>query len=289
MTNLHGNFRDLKEAWDLDNHDRLVFDPEVLERYKQNPRYHCSDSGLYCNDPGEIFDITRIFTGRNKHDERRIAVYLIYLLDLPNSHHLHWLSYLKSESFYADSGSYEEGVEGQFTRHVEPITAVYWELKEINNITQHKPIFHKTRNDQLKTYAVNSYERFINYCLELNKLLLKNVNEDALASFFTQSELDAMGKKNTTLRRLEVFGSKFNCAEDMKRLVAVFKEVNDYRILKAHEFNQDMNDMDYIHQQNEITIRVYKVLKSLRKILLHLIKPEGYKPLIYIDEIIVEE
>jgi hypothetical protein len=287
---LYGNFFELKTALRLDDHEPLVFDPEVLERYKQNPKYRCSDSILYCNDPEEIFDIARIFTGKNNKGEKRIAVYLVYLLDLPASHQPHWLSYLKQESFKIDRGSYEEGVKGEFTRHIDPITAIYWELKEINNLTKGNPFFVQTENEQLKTFAINSREKFINYCLELNKLLIENIKKETFTSFLSPQELHQIGKTkgNKIIKKLQKIGEKFNCSGEVQSFIDVSQKITSFRIVKAHHVNQDTNDENYILKQEDITKEVYKCVKTLRKSIFQIINPKQYKSLIYVDEVVIE-
>jgi len=275
----------------------VYFNPTVLERYRNDPRYEVFFNGYsgqiacrpHAGDGADLLErdqawLKAIGLAYDESDTRAIVVFLIYLSDLSPEHQQHWNGEILEGSFRPHLGFVHVHIRGQSPSHYSVYEAILREIETINELCvslSRPPLF-------LTSYAMNSipsefsflirptrkeYDQFIH---NLDKLLSDNINKK-----FFKSEIELTedrprndGKvevihKNTIRLLSEWLHKNFRTdpPELMDRVMNTFIKVREARQRPAHKIDQNEHQQEYFAKQKELVTEVYEALAHLRRAL----------------------
>ena len=273
--------------------DFRSFDLEILETYRNNPRFY------YEND-----DIRGKIWAKNEHSEemrdsdtvylqtfgfsynegldRAVAVFLRYLHSLSPEHQQMWNA-REIKGNYKLHPDYYLNARGYFGTKISIFDAFTCELEIINImcLKMNKPgIFKKTFRENrppefgfLLRPTLKEFNEFVHL---LDKMMSENIEKD----FFRDSiELEIEKERGDgkivltqkgTIQLLEEWLSRFFRPSDPENLVAVvspFKEVRKLRQNPAHSVQENKFDQSFFKQQRALIVKAYKGIRNIRLIM----------------------
>lgn len=287
--------------------EHRFFRRQVLDRYKQDPRYRFEewgyggtilikdgaylDSSVPESDKISIQSFGIAYTGKG---ERVVTVILSYLGDLSVEHQRYWSSFEVKEKCSLDSDYVRTSFEAEFADRVSIFSAFTQELEEINKICSligEPPIFKKTfANNHPREFnwltkpTISEYNSFIH---TLDKMISENVHRDFFKGKINLNEeiQHETGKVRVvskgSIRLLEEYLAKywrFPDPEPKNEMIRTFKNIRKARQKPAHVAVEDKYDITYHQQQRNLIFQTYKAIRTLRLLLMNHPKAKSYVP-----------
>lgn len=264
------------------------FDPTVLEKYRNDPRYSFKTDGIqgYVSVSDEHYkrgseekvaerDQTLLQSfgfGYDQQMHRAVAVFLSYLAGLTPEHQRIWQAHELSGDF-SPHPDYWAASMGHWPTHASIFVAFTAELRIINEMTTKiwgQELFRKDFvEDRPRDFAFMlrpTKEALDNFVHLLDKMLSDNIER----RFFPPAFISAGRKSLGTLRLLEVWLDERFRARDPKpvaRMFAVFRRVRELRMRPAHTIRKDLHDPSYFAEQRALMLDSYNAVRTLRLIL----------------------
>lgn len=233
----------------------LFFNIEILETYFQDPRYkvfwHDYRGSIVVSDEfyGEdleseyIKDFGLGYHKEKLHEERVVGVFLGDLADLSLNAQLKWkINYLeRQQDYFINEGFYKNLILGEWVDEVSIYDAVLDEMIIINKMCEKMGIPHLFN----KIYKPHTFEKPEDYRIMFLPTL-KNYYSFILA-----------------LEKIIVHNIKTN--EDIDKLIInPLKSIRKIRQVPAHEIYSNQYDKSLYKKQNEIILKTYKAIRSIR-------------------------
>ncbi|HWG92293.1 MAG TPA: AAA family ATPase [Candidatus Thermoplasmatota archaeon] len=284
----------------------MYFRRGVLDRYREDPRYHFNDDGIhgfisirdkwYLDEATAESDKLSIQFGAayTESNERLVTAVLKHLDDLPLPHQQHWASY-EVEGRHALDADFAAGAfEGQWTDRVSVFRAFMQELVEINKIcalTGDKPLFRKDYEGEpprgfawLTKPTRAALDGFIHL---LDKLLSENLNKE-----FFRGKVELHAEEPMADGRVKVADrGTIALLEDYLKtqwrvseynfplsITGAFRKVRKLRQAPAHRVEEDAFDDNVRKEQEELVDEAYRALRFLRLLLTNHPRAQGYAP-----------
>ena len=274
--------------------EHRFFRRQVLDRYKQDPRYVVGDFGssgsIFIKD--EFYDdkdtpeadkvsIQTFGIGYTKKGERIVAVILSDLGRLSREHQQYWASLEIHEECFLDSDYVKTSFGAEFTDRVSPFIAFVQELREINRICDligephlFKKTYEKGHPHGFDWITKPTTLEFYSFAHVTDKLISENLNK----KFFKgKVELNEKG----TLTLLDEYLTnyvRFPDPEPKKNMIAMFKKIRKLRQKPAHTTIKNDFDPLYFKRQRDLIYEAYRAIRILRLIFMNHPLAKLYKP-----------
>lgn len=283
----------------------LGFDLTVLDRYLQDPRYHCRlrdysgmiSIGSEALEDGRLPERDQILMenfglGYTEPRRRILVAFLRYLHQLSPEHQQAWNSYLVQTPVKVLKDYYENAVLGEITYNVSYFTAILAEIKLINQITLSLcgrvlflRDFSESRPTGLTFFRLPTLRSFNEFALAMDKLFSENLDREffrpviPLTSESVRSDGKVVVQQKGTLSLLEDWIRSRFIWDDVEgavaTIVAPLRLVRRLRQNPAHKVEENVYSEEYEDQQHEILTAVYGSVSQLRNTLLgHSSAPE---------------
>lgn len=276
--------------------DYRTFDLSVLEYYRNDPRYSYTTDFIH----GSISIKDEYFESKSvaEHDQillqtfgfaydddmnRYVAVFLRYLANLSSEHQMVWKVKEIKGSIKLHPDYYASSIEGAWGTKISIFEAFAQELKLINEMSViiDKPTlflndYHSERPKEFGFLLRPTEAEFNNFMLLLDKMMSDNINK----KFFENDvELEVEEERDDgkitvrqkgTIQILESWVNKFFKLSDrapIDKMLAIFREVRNLRQKPAHKVSTDSFDQKHIHKQQELILKSYDAVRTLRQIL----------------------
>ena len=254
------------------NPDPIFFRREVLDHFRQDPRYQVHESCLRATGGAAHDDhvgwLQQYVSATGPSGEPAIMVILAHLnrLTAEEQHYFH--------NFELASGSVSGDVIGPILHGVPSptVTALYAlseALGEANRIVAPRKVFRKTdsielsNSEEFLAISYNSKKAFQRFAHHIDIV----IGENLVASFLVEGGVeprDAQGKLKGTLTRLRDYLVLQGCAEhEADAIVTPFKRARKIRQTPAHSLSVDDSQEDYRSQQEQLFSEVVGSLRSL--------------------------
>jgi len=259
---------------------RRCFRRQVLDRYKQDPRYEfkefevcgrieTSDRVLSVLSKDRVY--IRFGKACHSNGTPAVAVILYDLGKLSIEHQGYWASYESHEECLLDPDYIKQKVDAEPIQRLSPLNALLSESREINRICKlmgEPELFGKTyepyKLSKLELITKPTAHEFRSFAMEIDKLLSQNI----VKKFFKNKVdfLDSDGKHKGTLQLLSEYLKSYGLtSSEVNDICQPLRNVRDYRRIPAHKITEDEFDTDYWTQQNKLIMDVYNAIHRLRK------------------------
>lgn len=284
----------------------VYFDLTVLGRYYADPRYDFEfwdyggtisiSTAHYESEDTAERDKVLLETfglGYDSHKNRVIVVFLRYLSDLSPEHQQLWNTYILSAKCKMVEEYYRENILGEFVDHGSIYEAFLEEQVVINEMSQlmgRPPLFRKTfKDDRPKEFSVflrPTLKNYLSFVHILDKMTADNIsrdffqNEVLLEETIRHSDGTIEIRPRATLALLEDWLQKRIRVEDhtvFDEIIQPLKEVRKLRQKPAHGIQEDEYDRKYHDKQDQLIIRAYEALRTMRLLLANHPKVKGYE------------
>lgn len=275
------------------------FDMGVLERYRNDPRYHFDfdyfsgmisiASEYYEKDhvPERDQVVLESFgLAISKKKDRKIAAFLRYLHNLTSDHQQYWKSYeISSKGYILAPEYFTPSIIGDFPTHEPIYNGVLEEMRIINATCDRigKPkLFRETFEDgkplEFGIFLRPTQNDFNAFVLATDKILSENLNQRFFGSWSqialestTQNQNGTITEsKKGTVQLLEDWlrSAVLGVEDDVIRgIVQPFREVRKLRQNPAHKFSLNKYDDAFYEKQRDIMKRTYISVRDIRLIL----------------------
>ena len=280
--------------------DFRSFDLEVLETYRNDPRFYYRNDDIrgqirakneHSDDMRES-DIVYLQTfgfSYNEDFDRAVAAFLRYLRDLSPEHQQMWKA-KEVTGDYVLHPDYYRNMMGHFGEKLSIFEAFTSELEIINIMCSkmNKPaLFKKTFRENrppefgfLLRPTLKEFNAFVHL---LDKMMSENIEKD----FFRDDiELESSEERRNgkvvitqkgTIQLLEEWLKRFFLPHDPADLEKVFSPLKEVRILRqqpAHSAQENKFDQSFFKQQRALIIKAYNGIRNIRLILAnhHMVK-----------------
>lgn len=269
----------------------VYFTPDVLEFYRNDPRYHCriGDFSVFMSvsddvygDAGEpekdkvslehagfAYDLSKF----DKNDPespivRRLAVFVGDLAKLSPEHQQRWKTFQVDEPAVKPHPTWIANQMGHWTDDIGTFQRFFIELKNINSLYQlafNQDLFTVVEKpDEMGWILRASQKEWDEQIVLLDKLLSDNIRHDALNAANVPRK-DADDKDMGTIQRLEklMLMTKLDPAiiqETLKPLRAV----RSARQIPAHAIRTNLSDKTFVHKQVALMGEINHSLIGLR-------------------------
>jgi len=272
------------------------FDMGVLERYRNDPRYHFDFeyfSGIIsiASDHYETNDVPErdqvllesFGLAISERKDRKIAAFLRYLHNLTPEHQQYWKSYeITSDGYILVPEYYTPSIIGDFPTHGPIYTGILEEIKLINEMCSRigKPIlfrdtFERERPLEFGLFLRPTQRDFDAFIHTADKILSENLNQKFFASWpqltletVTENKDGTQTKtRKGTVQLLDewlrnvIMGAD---EEDIDKIINGFKEVRKLRQAPAHKIDPNKYDNSYIEKQRDIFEKIYVAVRTIR-------------------------
>lgn len=281
------------------------FTPDVLEFYRNDPRYHCriGDFSVYMSvnddvygDAGEpekdkvslehagfAYDLSK-FDKKDPNSPiiRRLAVFVGDMARLSPEHQQRWKTFQVDEANVKPHPVWITNQMGNWTDDIGTFQRFFTELANINNLYQlafGQDLFITTEKpDDMGWILRASQKEWDEQVVLLDKLLSDNIRHEALNSA-NVSRLDADGKNMGTIQRLHKLMemTKLN-PELIQSTLKPFRDVRSARQKPAHAIRSNLSDKTFVHKQVALMGQINHSLLGLRTWLSSHPKTDGWKP-----------
>ena len=273
--------------------DFRSFDLEVLEAYRNDPRFYYQNDDIRGQiwAKGEHSDVMKAsdnvylqtfgFSYTDDFD-RAVAVFLRYLHQLSPEHQQMWKA-KEVTGNYALHPDYRRNTMGHFGEKLSIFEAFTSELEIINILCSkmNKPaLFKKTFRENrppefgfLLRPTLKEFNAFVHL---LDKMMSENIEKDFFRGSIEleNSEERRNGKtvitQKGTIKLLEEWLKRFfrpHDPADIEEVFSAFKEVRNLRQKPAHSAQENKFDQSFFRQQRALIIKAYKAIRSIRLIL----------------------
>lgn len=259
-----------------------VFDLNVLEIYRNNPKFKFSFNGISGSIylKGEHFDSVhtkkrdKVFMKlfgmayKNKYN-RFVCTTLTCLSDLSPEHQAIWSSNIKKGKFKLHE-DYTKILKGDWSVKISIYDAIIYEMVEINKLSQlmkgkdfFRELFDEHRPDEFCTILRPTLKEFNDYIHTLDKMISENINKN----FFKNDIDEHFLTKSNTLTILKEWLNKLfskSQAQPQKQIFLPFMEIRTLRNKPAHKIEKNEFDNIYFKKQILLNEKIYYSLESLR-------------------------
>lgn len=267
------------------------FTPDVLEFYRNDPRYECriGDFSVYMSvsddvygDEGEpdkdkvslehagfAYDLSDFDKNDiNSQIVRRLAVFVGDLARLSPEHQQRWKTYRVDEGAIRPHPTWFANQMGHWTDDIGPLQRLFVEMENINNLYQLAfglNLFKNTdRPDELGWILRASQKEWDEQIHLLDKVLSENINHKALDAA-NVPKVDEHGKNMGSLQRLTKLMELTRLSPTMiESTMAPLREVRAARQKPAHAIRKNLNDKTFVHKQVDLLGRVSGSMIGLR-------------------------
>lgn len=275
--------------------DLVFFDIEVLERYRNDPRYRFRlrsfGGSIWYHDvegPGKLSSrdecyIERFGIGNAENGQRVLCSMLYQLRGLTSAHQLAWQAHERTDECRLNPISFDAWFKGDWPSHGSLFDAVVAEIQVINKIAISafdKPFFSEEYDEFIpKHYGVllrPTKREYIEFAKALDVMLSENINRD----FFPASVSRVRKRKVKGEEVLETLGSigllqtwleqSFR-PKDFDPTVEIcnpLKQIRSARSSGSHKELIDSYDLEFERRQSELLQQAYHSLNGLRQILM---------------------
>lgn len=281
------------------------FTPDVLEFYRNDPRYHCriGDFSIYMSvnddvygDAGEpekdkvalehagfAYDLSK-FDKKDPESPivRRLAVFVGDLANLSPEHQQRWKTFQVDEPNVKPHPTWMANQMGHWTDDVGTFQRFFIELKNINSLYQlafNQDLFAiSEKPDEMGWILRASQKEWDEQIVLLDKLLSDNIRHEALNAANAPRK-DDDGKDMGTIQRLDKLMqmTKLNPAI-IQETLKPFRDVRSARQKPAHAIRSNLSDKTFVHKQVALMGEINHSLIGLRTWLSSHPKANGWKP-----------
>lgn len=269
-----------------------VFDPSVLEFYRNDPRYLYDNNEIW----GHISYTDVPSAGLPSSDQvvlqsfgfaydselnRAVAVFLTYLSDLSPEHQQIWNAKIVGGDYKLHPDYFDTSLLGQWADHISIFDAFGEELHHVNEMCKlmvGRPLFKNEFRGRDKPRGFGflirpTLKEFNEFIHLLDKAIAENINRDffsdAVAIETEQVRRDGkvVVTRKGTIRLLEEWiESKWKLPdpEPFKDMIATFKRIRKLRQHPAHAIDEDIFDQRYFEDQRELMREAYEGIRLLR-------------------------
>lgn len=273
--------------------DIIFFDVEILERYRNNPKFLIIDNGYRgCisikdefydkNDENEyIEDYGMAYIDGDKL-KRAIGVFVIDLANLAPSIQMLWKGFeLKDQkSCKINDGFVKNLIEGQWVTKYWIFHALLEEMKIINaqckamglpNLFLH--VYGTDYNEMPEGYRsilLPTLKNYYDFVLVMEKLIVHNISiktfqKDAFLVRRVERK-DENGKDKGSILMLQEWLKK-NVTSNFdidEIIINPIKSIRKIRQIPAHELTENKYDVDVYEKQKELMINTYGAIRAIR-------------------------
>ena len=273
------------------------FDLEVLERYRNDPRYYYryNDTHGFISTEDEYFETNKLKKSDqilletfgisfDKGKNAYVAAFLRYLSNLSPEHQLFWESKQVETETRLHPNYYRSSILGEFPQRISLYEAILMEMKTINRIAEaigRPALFRSDYSGErrprefgyLLRPTLKEYNDFIHL---LDKMISENIdcnffqNEVSLEIKDLRPDGKIEVKPKGSLRILEDWvRNKFETEDwtDIEEMFQTFREIRKLRQKPAHSVRENIFDQQLLRKQGELMKKVYRAIKTLRSVL----------------------
>ena len=273
--------------------DFRSFDLEILETYRNNPRFYYQNDDIRgqiwaqnehseeMRDSDTVYLQTFGFSYNDDFD-RAVAVFLRYLHSLSPEHQQMWNA-KEIKGNHKLHPDYYLNAMGHFGTKISIFDAFTCELEIINIMCSKmnkpgmfKKTFRENRPPEFGFLLRPTLKEFNEFVHLLDKMMSENIEED----FFRDSiELEIENERGDgklvvtrkgTIQLLKEWLNRFFRPSDPEDLVAVvspFKEVRKLRQKPAHSVQENEFDQSFFKKQRALIVKAYKGIRNIRLIM----------------------
>lgn len=281
------------------------FTPDVLEFYRNDPRYHCriGDFSVYMSvsddaygDDGEpdkdkvslqhagfAYDLSKFY----KQDPespiiRRLAVFVGDLARLSPEHQQRWKTYQVDSDGLKPHPTWFANQMGHWTDNIGPFQRFFSELANINNLYQlafGQNLFTTTeRPDDMGWILRASQKEWDEQIVLLDKLLSDNIRHEALDAASVPRK-DSDDNNMGTIQRLHTLMERTKLKpEIVQSTLKPLREVRSARQKPAHAIRKNLSDKTFVHKQVALMGQLNESLLGLRTWLTSHPNADSWKP-----------
>lgn len=281
------------------------FSFDVLEQYRNDPRYHFSfgDFGVTMSISDEAYlDENELERDKvslshigfaydlGKYDAndpnspiiRRVAAFYGDLRELTPEHQQRWKTYQVDDDGLRPHPAWWISQMGQWPDGVGPFSKLFIELGNINELWSRafgEALFtHTTRPDDFGWILRASQREWDEFVLQLNKLVADNIRPRALDAA-SASKTNPEGKPLGPLSRLAQFMLDRKIPQEVVNdVLRPFNLIRESRQKPAHAIRANVTDQTYVHRQVSLLGDVNNSLTNIRRWLISHPKNQGWKP-----------
>ena len=239
------------------------FDPEVLDRYKNSPHYSCNSSSIIG------LGLQQYVWGTKRDGGKCIAVILSHIHNFDLKEQKHWRAHELDKKEYkyvrVDSCYHRPLIQGKPPNVWHSFDVILPTLKFINQITAPNFLFREIPSDTpsfLQPITKNSKKEYMDYILELDKLLSVNIRVDSFFGGIKNPQKNTMKDKGEILNLLGTWLEELGINNDIDKCLKPLKTVRKQRKEKAHKIFEDSSG-DYMLEQKQITLEVWESLYTI--------------------------
>ena len=281
------------------------FTPDVLEFYRNDPRYHCriGDFSVYMSvnddvygDKGEpkkdkvslehagfAYDLSK-FDKKNIGSPivRRLAVFVGDLSRLSPEHQQRWKTYQVHDEQLKPHPTWFANQMGHWTDDIGPFQRLFTEMENINSLYQlafGQDLFKSIeRPDEMGWILRASQKEWDEQVQLLDKVLSENINHKALDAA-DAPKIDEHGNNMGSLQRLTKLMELTRLSSKMiESTMSPLREVRAARQKPAHTIRKNLNDKTYVRKQVDLIGRASNSMVNLRMWLSSHPKANTWKP-----------
>jgi len=286
--------------------DFAVFDPSVLESYRNDPRYFYSIDDIqgWISVSDEYYQSSQMkpsdkivlqsfgFCYEKGSMNLAVAVFYRYLADLTPEHQQIW-NFKILEGDYFLHPDYARSSGGNFYERESTFVAFIEELNVINEFSKlmERPIlFHESyRENRPREFGLlirPTIKEFNSFVHLLDKMLSENINKDFFQHDIPYQIETRRGdgkvivqEKGTLALLKEWLGQKvyLRDPEPAENMIQTFLKIRRMRMKPAHKVDEDKFEQEYFKKQRELMIEAYSAIRTLRLIFANHPKTKSYK------------
>jgi hypothetical protein len=289
------------------------FRRQVLDRYKGDPRYTVEEWGASGNigikdkfflddsvPEADKISIQSFGKGYTPDGEEVVAVILIDLGQLSIEHQNYWSSFEIRRKCSLDADYFRTDFEGDWSGRISTYKAFLQELEETNTICfliNEPLLFRNTLPEnaprELSRLTKPTRNEYLHFVHSLDKMISENINEEFFKGkvetkkkiLINENEYRIEDKNSITLLE-EYLNKKWQFSDNKPKedMIETFREIRKIRQEPAHKVTNDVYDNCYFQKQQELMIRAYDAVRTLRLILKNHPKASSYKSPKWLNE-----
>ncbi len=273
----------------------LSFDLPVLERYRNDPRFHYTTSDVsgqiatQSADERKMSESNQIFlqTFGFSFDQdlnRAVAVFVWYLANLTPEHQTIWKAHQLGDEYKCHPDYWRVSIGGEFPEGISVFQAFLRELVEINSIcrTIGYPTLFRTEfedDDRPRRFGFllrPTRQEYHDFVLLLDKMMADNLNRDFFRKDFELTTETDLGdgriqvRNKGTIKLLEewlVTVCPMDDPSPLREIGLAFKRIREVRQRPAHAIDSDEFDQSYLTKQRELMGDSLEAFELIRYIL----------------------
>jgi len=283
----------------------VYFTPDVLEFYRNDPRYHCriSDFSVYMSVSDDVYgdsgepDKDKVslahagfaydFSNFDKKDPesqlvRRLAVFVGDLSRLSPEHQQRWRTFQADDASLKPHPTWFANQMGHWTDDIGPFQRFFMELTNINSLYQlafGQDLFITTdRPDDMGWILRASQKEWDEQIVLLDKLLSDNIRHEALDAASVPRK-DEDNRDMGTIQRLQKLMELTRLSPAMiQSTLKPFRDVRSARQKPAHAIRKNLSDKTFAHKQVALMGQIDESLHGLRVWLTSHPNADSWKP-----------